>query len=677
MEDLELEKKHLAWTLDEYEEIISDTNLKIRNLPNFYKGDYDKMMEEKARLLGKKEVIEKSKDKPYFARIDFKSEKDMDVCYIGKVGVTNYDKKIITVDWRAPIASLYYDSNIGAASYLAPEGKISGDLLVKRQYDIEAGELVSYSDVDTVSNDELLRPYLGVSADKRLKNIVATIQSEQNKIIRWDMKDNLIVQGVAGSGKTTVALHRIAYLVYNNRDLYRPSRYMVIGPNKFFGDYIANVLPDLDVHGVSQNTLEEMAIKFLGEDLKVESSLKIDDDGGRAYYITSLKFKEVIDKYFRKYTDDLIPNKDLIYKDFKIIGYEKIKDVYLGVNTETHKNLDIRIEKTIATLEKEILRYKDVILQRLLDRSLKDDDLKKIKDRESLKKELNTGGSNILKGYFKKLIKTPKEMYAEIIRNEFKDGDKAKEILKGNVNLEDLTPLIYIKYLISGSGEFERFKHIVIDEAQDYNTFTFEVLKKILRNATFSIYGDLAQSLYDYKSIKSWDEVKDVFNRCEILNLEKSYRTTTEIMNEANKINKILGYILAVPVIRHGEDVHYIRQSNIKDDIISIVTDMKDKGFQSTAIITKDQKKCDFIFNLIKDEIDVKRVSDEEKFESGICVLPSYLAKGLEFEAVIIPDVCDYNEDSKTDMKLLYVSMTRALHVLNILYEREVPKIFR
>lgn len=141
--------------------------------------------------------------------------------------------KIITVDWRAPIASLYYDSNIGKASYLAPEGEISGNLLTKRQYEIEKGELISFSDVDTVSNDELLKPYLGVSADKRLKNIVATIQSEQNKIIRWDMKDNLIVQGVAGSGKTTVALHRIAYLVYNNRDLYKPSRYMVIGPNKF------------------------------------------------------------------------------------------------------------------------------------------------------------------------------------------------------------------------------------------------------------------------------------------------------------------------------------------------------------------------------------------------------------------------------------------------------------
>lgn len=676
MEDLELEKKHLAWTLDEYEEIISDTDLKIRNLPNFYKNDYDKMMEEKARLLGKRGVIEKSKDKPYFARIDFKNDKDTDVCYIGKVGVTNFDKQIITVDWRAPIASLYYDSNIGKASYLAPEGEISGNLLTKRQYEIEKGELINFSDVDTVSNDELLKPYLGVSADKRLKNIVATIQSEQNKIIRWDMKDNLIVQGVAGSGKTTVALHRIAYLVYNNRDLYKPSRYMVIGPNKFFGDYIANILPDLDVHGVCQNTLEEMAIRYLNEDLKVYSCLKITDDGGRANYITSLDFKEVIDKYFRDYTDNLIPDRDLVYKGFKIVGYEKIRDIYTGINKETHRNLSVRCEKTIATLEREIIRYKDIILQRLLDKSLKEANIKKIKDRELLKKELGTGGSNILKSYFKKILKTPREIYAEIIRNEFSDEEKVKEILRGEVNIEDLTPLMYINYLLSGSLEFDKFKHVVIDEAQDYNTFTFYVLKKILKNASFSIYGDLAQSLYDYKSIKSWDQVRDVFGNCELLNLEKSYRTTIEIMNEANKINKYLGYLLAVPVIRHGEEVHYVKRMNIKNDIINIVSEMKNKGFQSIAIITKDQKKCDLIFELVCDKIDVKRVDDDLQFASSVCVLPSYLAKGLEFDAVIIPDVQDY-DDNKTDMKLLYVSMTRALHVLNVLYDKEVPLVLR
>ena len=419
-----------------------------------------------------------------------------------------------------------------------------------------------------------------------------------------------------------------------------------------------------------------MAIRYLNEDLKVYSCLKITDVGGRASYITSLDFKEVIDKYIRDYTDNLIPDRDLVYKDFKIVGYEKIRDIYTGINKETHRNLSVRCEKTIATLEKEIIRYKDIILQRLLDKSLKEADIKKIKDRELLKKELGTGGSNILKSYFKKILKTPREIYAEIIRNEFSDKEKVKEILRGEVNIEDLTPLMYINYLLSGSLEFDKFKHVVIDEAQDYNTFTFHVLKKILKNASFSIYGDLAQSLYEYKSIKSWNQVRDVFGNCELLNLEKSYRTTIEIMNEANKINKYLGYLLAVPVIRHGEEVHYVKRMNIKNDIINIVSEMKNKGFQSIAIITKDQKKCDLIFELVCDKIDVKRVDDDLQFASSVCVLPSYLAKGLEFDAVIIPDVQDY-DDNKTDMKLLYVSMTRALHVLNVLYDKEVPLVLR
>ena len=199
-----------------------------------------------------------------------------------------------------------------------------------------------------------------------------------------------------------------------------------------------------------------------------------------------------------------------------------------------------------------------------------------------------------------------------------------------------------------------------------------------MRNASFSIYGDLAQSLYEYKSIKSWDQVKDALGNCELLNLEKSYRTTIEIMNEANKINKYLGYILAVPVIRHGEEVQYIKSRNIKDDIINIVSEMKNKGFQSIAIITKDEVQSRVVYDFVKDKLQVKKISDDDlKFEEGVCIIPSYLAKGLEFDAVIIPDVQDFDENNKSDMKLLYVSMTRALHVLNILYDKEVPLVLR
>ena len=254
------ELNHLEYTLEKYDEIIEDSKLKQSNLRNLYKNDFDAMMEEKYRLEDFIKSIEKAKNNPYFARIDFESKNNEDICYIGKLGVSDYDNNIITVDWRAPISSLYYDSNVGECSYNSPDGVINGKLKLKRQYTIENSKLINFNDVDTVSNDELLKPYLSVSADNRLKNIVSTIQSEQNKIIREKMNKNLIIQGVAGSGKTTVALQRIAYLVYNNRNIFKPSDYMVIGPNKFFVNYISGILPDLDVNGVSEYTLEELFI---------------------------------------------------------------------------------------------------------------------------------------------------------------------------------------------------------------------------------------------------------------------------------------------------------------------------------------------------------------------------------------------------------------------------------
>ena len=268
---MEEELNYLHYTLDKYDEVIEDSKLKLNNLVKLYPNDSEKRLEEKFRLQGEINSIEKAKNTPYFARIDFKSDDKLDKCYIGKLGVSDYDNNIITVDWRAPISSIYYDSNIGACSYEAPEGIINGELLLKRQYAIKNKELINYNDVDTVSNDELLKPYLNVSANNRLKNIVSTIQSEQNKIIREKLGKNMIIQGVAGSGKTTVALHRIAYLVYNNRELYKPSDYMVIGPNKFFVNYISGILPDLDVNGVSEYTLEEVFENYVDDDLEIAS----------------------------------------------------------------------------------------------------------------------------------------------------------------------------------------------------------------------------------------------------------------------------------------------------------------------------------------------------------------------------------------------------------------------
>ncbi len=643
---MEEELNHLSYTLNKYDEVIDDSKLKLNNLRNLYKNDYDAMLEEKFKLEGEIKSIEKAKNSPYFARIDFESKTNKDVCYIGKLGVSDYDNNIITVDWRAPISSLYYDCNVGDAKYNSPDGIISGKLHLKRQYTVENSKLISYNDVDTVSNDELLKPYLSVSADTRLKNIVSTIQSEQNKIIREPITKNLIVQGVAGSGKTTVALHRIAYLVYNYRDLYKPRDYMVIGPNKFFVSYISGILPDLDVDGVSEYTTLELALNYIEEPFKVNNSLdilKVKDDISN--FKTSMNMKKVIDSYFEYLP--ILPNTDFTIRGVKILSKSLIKSIYEEINKDIYESIKSKIDRLILLLNKYVNENNDIILSRLI----KDNVDKKVID--DYKNNINI----YLKKYFTVLNIKVKDIYMDILKN---NSINFKNINLNEIDIEDIYPLMYIKYKIIGSN-FNNYKHIVIDEAQDYGEFNFYVLKKLFKNATFSIYGDLAQSLYSYRSINNWECLKDIFGNVEILKLNKSYRTTIEIMNEANKINELLKLDKATPVIRHGDEVEYTNK-----DILDIIMKLKEK-YKTVAIITKDALEAQSLYSKLNSKIDINLMDkDNINFDNNINILPSYLSKGLEFDAVVIANRNNF-KDNVIDLKLLYVSMTRALHKLVII----------
>lgn len=640
------ELNHLNYTLEKYNEVIEDSTLRLNNLKSLYKNDYDAMLEEKFRLENEIRSIERAKFTPYFARIDFES-KGKDICYIGKLGVSDYDNNVITVDWRAPISSLYYDSNVGDASYMSPDGEVNGELLLKRQYIIEDSKLINFNDVDTVSNDELLKPYLGVSADNRLKNIVSTIQSEQNKIIREKLGKNLVIQGVAGSGKTTVALHRIAYLVYNNRNLFKPSDYMVIGPNKFFVSYISKVLPDLDVNGVSEYTLDELIIKYVDEKFIINNSLdKIKNIDEISRFKTSMEIKKEIDNYFKNLK--ILPDIDFKINDVKILGSSFIKNTYDEINKTTFKSVKARIDRLILLLNKYLTDNKEQIISKLI----KDKVDKKV--IEELKNNLN----NHLKKYFNILNKKVKDIYIDILNNNNID---IKYIKQNNIEIEDIPSIMYIKYKLSGSDIFHNYKHIVIDEAQDYGEFNFYVLKKIFKNSTFSIYGDLAQAIYSYRSLSSWESLGAIFDNLEIIKLNKSYRTTIEIMNEANKINELLKLDKAIPVIRHGDKVEYTDM-----EIINVLNELKEK-YNTVAIITKTQEEANNLYEELKDKMELNLInSNHLNYNSNINILPSYLSKGLEFDSVIINNRNSFKEDSVLDMKLLYVSMTRALHKLYI-----------
>ena len=578
--------------------------------------------------------------------------------------------------------------------------------------------MLGYNDIEVTTNDNLLQDALKENSDKRLKNIVATIQSEQNKIIRANMFKPLIVQGVAGSGKTTVALHRIAYLIYTYEKEFKPEEFLIIAPNKFFLNYISNVLPDLGVDYVWQQTFEEFASSIIKDKIKVENSgvtlKKIIEENQEnsileeaSKFKSSIKFKQSIDQYLQEINEKILETKDFTIANVVAIKYNELQKIFL--DNKEKISLKDRIEKLKKFMQNKLSNNQEKIIEQIrknrqekidkIDQTLNEQEKQKIKQEifEETEYEMNhllKGGKQLVNDYIKKIKKyTPKESYKEIINNEellekYTTKEIAKyiketfnlKIKKKQVEYEDLAPLMYLQYHLLGLNEKFSLKHIIIDEAQDFGEFQFSCLNEILKqNKSITILGDIAQGIYSYRGTKDWEEVNKLIfnNEADIQNLNKSYRTTIEIMNEANKIiSSIKDQIkinLAEPVARHGEPVSYTKTNDFNDKINKIcdkIDLIKQKGYQNIAIIAREYKACEEIYNALKTKInDIYLISEDiDKYgNNGITIIPSYFSKGLEFDSVIIADFEKYN-NTVLDKQLLYVSLTRAMHKLDIFY---------
>ena len=710
MDDLEYEKKKLEKVEEELEEIQSGEEQILRTLPKKYGNNPVLLSNLMSSTATKITNIARMKEKPYFARIDFKEDKkpNKEKLYIGKVGVIDLDGKVVITDWRAPVSTLYYDANLGKVEYNAPEGKIKGELSLKRQIIIQNKNVEEIFDVDSVSDDELLKPYLGASADNRLKNIVASIQSEQNNIIRKSIEKNLIVQGVAGSGKTTVALHRIAYLMYNNANRYKANQFMVIGPNRFFINYISNVLPDLDASNAVQVTYEELASDFTCEKLIFEDSTKklsdiIDKKAPNDYlkFKSSLKYKELLEKYLNNYEKTVISDTGVIINNIQVLSKDEVMETFNEVIGEC---LEQRLDMTARVLSNRI-KNDDTIYNRVKNRMLElekneenIDKKRKIAKQElnMLKDLTNTGFEKQIKKYvsisnlksiniYKDFVENVDKLYLEndVDINSLKENT-LKSLKSRIIENEDIAAIMFIRLYLFGNEEYKNIKCVVIDEAQDFGIFSYFVLKKLLSNATFSIFGDMAQGIYSYRAIGDWNEIKEnVIFDAEFLNLKKSYRTSIEIMNEANKVSEAIGLGRANPVIRSSGP---IIKTNIEKDkealyIVNRVKEYQSQGFKSIAIVYKDQTNMMELNRLLKKEKIESEIiyKDQEKYNGGVCILTSYLSKGLEFDVVIIADADDsiYLSNNILDMKLLYVAMTRALHKLELIYNNNICKYLK
>lgn len=710
--EFELEKEKLFKTIEIIKAILVDKEEELKNLFNNFIGDREELW--KIADMKKMHIrnLKTSVNKPYFARIDFTSDEDgkVSTVYIGKNGVIK-NTDIIVTDWRAPISSLYYDAEIGRCSFEAPNGTISGNMSLKRQFEIELGELQEYFDVDLVSNDELLQKYLNSNNDARLKSIVSTIQKEQNDVIRKKIFDNIIIQGVAGSGKTTVALHRIAYLVYNYMKTIKQNQYLVIGPNPVFLKYIKSVLPDLDVSSVEQCTFEQFAQMYIDENISVNSSDKkvIDNIEGKNNsdvdkFKCSIKYKKMIDKFLKIYFYS-ITSKSLMLGNFEVIPQNIMREIFEGTEEVYSKDLNNKIEITIDRLCKYIENNYDFITSRYNNYSFElfknvqtDEEKNKMRNMFSKDRaELSKNCRSILRKYFNKSKVSTIKLYKLFI-SSINDYDiynynniselkrKTQKNIKNNsYDFEDLSALIYIKTALGLNKNYERIKHTVIDEAQDLGEFNFYVLKESLPASTFSIFGDLAQSIYDYRGINNWNEVNEVMfsGNGEIVNFNKSYRTTAEIMESADDVLDSIGLSRSDMVVRHGNPVQVSEiedANNIPEYIAEKICEYKEKGYKTIAVISKTDLLSNYINKALKMfGINIPNVTAnddliDEKFR--VCTISNQLAKGLEFDAVILNNANEeiYSSNSSLDMKLLYVALTRALHELDIVYSGTITK---
>lgn len=710
--EFELEKEKLFKTIEIIKDILVDKEEELKNLFNNFIGDREELW----KIADMKKIhirnLKTSVNKPYFARIDFTSDEDgkVSTVYIGKNGVIK-NTDIIVTDWRAPVSSLYYDAEIGRCSFEAPNGTISGNMSLKRQFEIELGELQEYFDVDLVSNDELLQKYLNSNNDARLKSIVSTIQKEQNDVIRKKIFDNIIIQGVAGSGKTTVALHRIAYLVYNYMKTIKQNQYLVIGPNPVFLKYIKSVLPDLDVSSVEQCTFEQFAQMYIDENISVNSSDKkvIDNIEGKNNsdvdkFKCSIKYKKMIDKFLKIYFYS-ITSKSLMLGNFEVIPQNIMREIFEGTEEVYSKDLNNKIEITIDRLCKYIENNYDFITSRYNNYSFElfknvqtDEEKNKMRNMFSKDRaELSKNCRSILRKYFNKSKVSTIKLYKLFI-SSINDYDiynynniselkrKTQKNIKNNsYDFEDLSALIYIKTALGLNKNYERIKHTVIDEAQDLGEFNFYVLKESLPASTFSIFGDLAQSIYDYRGINNWNEVNEVMfsGNGEIVNFNKSYRTTAEIMESADDVLDSIGLSRSDMVVRHGNPVQVSEiedVNNIPEYIAEKICEYKEKGYKTIAVISKTDLLSNYINKALKMfGINIPNVTAnddliDEKFR--VCTISNQLAKGLEFDAVILNNANEeiYSSNSSLDMKLLYVALTRALHELDIVYSGTITK---
>ena len=671
------EKEYLEKTLKTIKELIEEENGSLEEVTNsIYElkkyiweniGSGDEVEIENDMYEANKKVdhandkvlklqkLKKASKTPYFGRVDFTADfrknKHRKV-YIGITGISK-DYNFYVFDWRSPIASLFYNYGKGKAEYEAPRGTIEGEISLKRQYKIVNGEIQRIIESDINIDDDFLQEILSKSSSEKMTNIVNTIQKEQNKIIRNVDDKYLIVQGVAGSGKTAVALHRIAYLLFQQKDL-TSNNILILSPNDVFSEYISRVLPELGEENVLETTFSDFAKRYIkNKNIEsfpkfIERCYKIKDENEIKIikYKLSDEFIELLDQKIKEYKDNIYFSDNLIVGSYEFSA-EELEKLF---KEKFHR---LPVEERIEAMIEYICDITGKAYK---------------KNRAIIKKGLNTLIKNKLNA---------KDLYNKIIDSkEFKEktNNFDNKLTNKILRYEDLIPLMYIFFEINGYPNNNHIKQVVIDEAQDYTLLQYKILKQIFKTASFTILGDINQSINPYYVYQDLNKVNSVFdNKGREIQLNKTYRSSKEIIDYTNEILDLSNACAVRRANNEPVECKEIKQSEVKKNLKFDIKEMRKNNIKRIAIITKDDEQSAWLYELLKEEIKgITVVKDSTDNKMGnVVILPSYISKGLEFDGVIVyTDAENYYD--KNEQRLYYVVCTRAQHKLIVYNQKEI-----
>lgn len=630
--------------------------------------------------------------KPYFGRIDFWDEtlQKEEALYIGRGGIAKDTTHQVVVDWRAPVANAYYENGLGECSYCAPDGReLPIRLDLKRTYEIDQGKLLDYFDTEVIANDELLTKYLAKNKQAVLGEIIATIQKEQNDIIRKTPYHNIIVQGVAGSGKTTVAMHRISFILYNYAERFRPEDFYIVGSNRILLEYITGVLPDLDVYGIRQMTMEQLFVRLLYEDWDEQNDSILEntaatqgsmDRGTYGWFQDLTEFgakveaegicmeRVVLDR--RQFVEGLKGGVAGVFDERE--GEPQPTDL---VELLSGKAIRDYVEQTNASVQTKINMLNERLIIKIKDEFLKNGLRYSEKERKAILKEY--------RGYFGKKIFDISifELYQRFLLEQKEKGYEVS-VPEQAYDVYDLAALAYLYKRMKETEVISEAHHVVIDEAQDYGMMAYAVLKYCMKDCTYTVMGDVSQNIHFGFGLADWEELRKLLcsqDGDSFGILKKSYRNTVEISEFATKIlhhGSFEPYPVE-PIIRHGKEVEIMQfptKRELYEETARRCRAWQKQGLNTIAIVCRTPEKAELVARQLGRLIPVCESNpDKAVFSDGIMVLPVVYTKGLEFDAVLIfdPDKEEYPVDDG-HAKLLYVAATRALHELCVLYREDL-----